>query len=191
MRNWNWEKIIVWNFFSSREFFFGGGSLTPFFFCENLLVRVKLGHPLNFNFLGKPLLGENYVEGKRKKERRIMPILVATMSASTRTTFVRTHGFSNGESQGFVIALTWLVVWGCSFCTLREWSCASLQLNPTISASGLSICLGSLSLVRLKSGFENLPDCTPQLVGGRRLAKPTIHTGRNTALLSFQALPHR
>ena len=38
-------------------------------FCENLLVRVKLGHPPNFNFLGKPLLGEKYVEGrKRKKE---------------------------------------------------------------------------------------------------------------------------
>ena len=44
----------------------GGGSLTPFF-CENLLVRVKLGHPPNFNFLGKPLLGEKYVEGRRKK----------------------------------------------------------------------------------------------------------------------------
>ena len=54
------------------------------FFCENLLVRVKLGHPPNFNFLGKPLLGEKYVEGKKKKkkkERRIMPSLVATTSA--------------------------------------------------------------------------------------------------------------
>ena len=48
----------------------GGGSLTPFFFCENLLVRVKLGHPPNFNFLGKPLLGEKYVEGKKKEEER-------------------------------------------------------------------------------------------------------------------------
>ena len=55
-----------------------GGSLTPFFFCENLLVRVKLGHPPNFNFLGKPLLGEKYVHGKKKKKKkkekeRIMP----------------------------------------------------------------------------------------------------------------------
>ena len=47
----------------------GGGSLTPFLFCENLLVRVKLGHPPNFNFLGKPLLGEKYVEGKRRKKK--------------------------------------------------------------------------------------------------------------------------
>ena len=47
----------------------GGRSLTPFF-CENLLVRDKLGHPPNFNFLGKPLLGEKYVEGRRKKEER-------------------------------------------------------------------------------------------------------------------------
>ena len=44
-----------------------GGCPLPHFFCENLLVRVKLGHPPNFNFLGKPLLGEKYVEGKKKK----------------------------------------------------------------------------------------------------------------------------
>ena len=35
-----------------------------------LLVRVKLGYPPNFNFLGKPLLGEKYVEGKKKEERK-------------------------------------------------------------------------------------------------------------------------
>ena len=34
----------------------------------NLLVRVKLGYPPNFNFLGKPLLGEKYVHGKRRKK---------------------------------------------------------------------------------------------------------------------------
>ena len=68
-----------------------GGVPYPIFFCMNLLVRVKLGYPPNFNFLGKPLLGEKYVEGRRKKERRIMPSLVATMSASARTMFVRTH----------------------------------------------------------------------------------------------------
>ena len=45
----------------------GGGSLTPFFFGTNLLVRVKLGYPPNFNFLDKPLLGEKYLEGRRKK----------------------------------------------------------------------------------------------------------------------------
>ena len=66
-----------------------------FFFCENLLVRVKLGHPPNFNFLGKPLLGEKYVHGKKKKEERkkerIMPSLVATTSTPARKPFVRTH----------------------------------------------------------------------------------------------------
>ena len=51
-------------------FFFGGGGPYPNFFCENLLVRVKLGHPPNFNFLGKPLLGEKYVEGKKKKKKK-------------------------------------------------------------------------------------------------------------------------
>ena len=50
--------------------FFGGGSLTPFFFCENLLVRVILGHPPNFNFLGKPLLVEKYVHGRKKKKEK-------------------------------------------------------------------------------------------------------------------------
>ena len=73
----------------------GGGSLTPFFFCENLLVRVKLGHPPNFNFLGKPLLVEKYVEGKKKKEERIMPSLVATTSASARTT--RAHALNSDQ----------------------------------------------------------------------------------------------
>ena len=67
----------------------GGGSLTPFFFCENLQVRVKLGHPPNFNFLGKPLLGEKYVHGKRKKER--MPSLVAIKSALAWKPCVSTH----------------------------------------------------------------------------------------------------
>ena len=44
--------------------------LEPPFFCANLLVRVKLGYPPNFNFLGKPLLGEKYVEGRRKRRKR-------------------------------------------------------------------------------------------------------------------------
>ena len=63
----------------------GGGPLTPFFFCENLLVRVKLGHPPNFNFLGKPLLGEKYVKGQKNK------IIIIITSALARRTCVRTH----------------------------------------------------------------------------------------------------
>ena len=49
--------------------------------------------PPIFNFLGKPLLGEKYVHGKKKKERRrrIMPSLVATTSTLARTKCVRTH----------------------------------------------------------------------------------------------------
>ena len=50
--------------------FFGGGVPYPIFFCANLLVRVKLGYPPNFNFLGKPLLGEKYVHGKKKERKK-------------------------------------------------------------------------------------------------------------------------
>ena len=39
-------------------------------FCMNLLCWVKLGYPPNFNFLGIPLLGEKYVEGRKKEERK-------------------------------------------------------------------------------------------------------------------------
>ena len=45
----------------------GGGPLPHYFFCANPLVRVKLGYPPNFNFIGKPLLGEKYVKGKKKE----------------------------------------------------------------------------------------------------------------------------
>ena len=38
----------------------GGGPLPHLFFCPNLLVRVKLGYPPNFNFL---------VHGKKKKKK--------------------------------------------------------------------------------------------------------------------------
>ena len=48
----------------------GGGGPYPIFFCANLLVRVKLGYPPNFNFLGKPLLGEKYGHGKKEERRR-------------------------------------------------------------------------------------------------------------------------
>ena len=48
----------------------GGGPLPPFFFGTNLLVRVNLGFPPNFNFLCKPFLGEKYVAGKKKERRK-------------------------------------------------------------------------------------------------------------------------
>ena len=86
MQNQKWGKGLVttnqiWVFaldtdiytngispFSAPEVL-GGGPLPHFFFCANLLVRVKLGYTPNFNFLGKPLLEEKYVEG-RKEERK-------------------------------------------------------------------------------------------------------------------------
>ena len=41
----------------------GGGVPYP-------IVRVKLGYPPNFNFLGKPLLVEKYVHGKKKERKK-------------------------------------------------------------------------------------------------------------------------
>ena len=67
-----------------------GGSLTPFFLCANLLVRVKLGYPPNFNFLGKPLLGEKYVHGKKKET--IMPShYVYPLRETVRAHALRSH----------------------------------------------------------------------------------------------------
>ena len=81
------------------------------FLCTNLLVRVKLGYPSNFNFLGKPLLGEKYVHGKKKKERKrtIMPSLVATTSTPARKPFVRTHQFATNAYM-FVSFLTHIII---------------------------------------------------------------------------------
>ena len=54
-----------WDFFLVRGIFLGWGIFFwaagvpyPIFFCTHLLVRVKLGYPPNFNFIGKPVLGE-------------------------------------------------------------------------------------------------------------------------------------
>ena len=62
-------------------------------FVWKYLRGVLTFRPPNFNFLGKPLLGEKYVEGRRRKkeERTIMPSLVATTSTPARKPFVRTH----------------------------------------------------------------------------------------------------
>ena len=76
------KKII---FLAVGMFFLGGrGGPLPHFLCMNLLVRVKLGYPPNFNFRGKPLLGEKYVHGKKET---IMPSLVATTSTPARKPF--------------------------------------------------------------------------------------------------------
>ena len=45
-----------------------------------------------FKILGKPLQGEKYMEGKKEEEEgRIMPSLLAAMSALAHTTCVRTN----------------------------------------------------------------------------------------------------
>ena len=46
------DFVLGRGFFWGGGFFFGGGALTPFFFCTNLLVRVKLGYTPNFTALG-------------------------------------------------------------------------------------------------------------------------------------------
>ena len=97
-----------------KKFFWGEGGIIlggvgddflffpyPIFFCTNLLVRVKLGYPPNFNILGKLLRGEKFVLGRRKKkkEKRIMPSLVATTFALTRTTFTPTKCLQSTEPK--------------------------------------------------------------------------------------------
>ena len=53
-----------------------------------------------FKIVGKPLLRGKYVEGKnKKKERRIMPSLVATTSDSARTMFVCMHSAQTNIHQ--------------------------------------------------------------------------------------------
>ena len=54
--------------------FFMGGDPLPHF-CTNLLVRVKLGYPPNFNFLGKPLLRTHYVRTNYFRNTRYFHIL--------------------------------------------------------------------------------------------------------------------
>ena len=52
-------------------FFWGGGPLTPFFFCENLLVRVKLGNPPEYQLPRQTPFGRKVCGSKeRKKEER-------------------------------------------------------------------------------------------------------------------------
>ena len=67
--------------------FLVGGSLT------NLLVRVKLGSPPNFNFLGKPLLGEKYVEEKKidKNDAKFRSHYVHPRTYNVRVHALRSH----------------------------------------------------------------------------------------------------
>ena len=58
MHNFLGQGIFLGRFFGG-----GGGVLGAGFF-----FGVKLGYPPNFNLLGKPLLVEKYVEGKKEEE---------------------------------------------------------------------------------------------------------------------------
>ena len=92
----------------------GEGEIPPICFAKNLLVRVKLGHPPNFNFLGKSLLGEKYVEGRRKRRKRKKKKNNAkfsgTTSALARKLCVSTHYFrtkrrkNNAKFSGTTLA---------------------------------------------------------------------------------------
>ena len=53
-----------------------------------------------FKIIGKSLLGEKHVEGKKKKgRRRIMPSLVATTSALAHTHNVCAHALQSDQNQ--------------------------------------------------------------------------------------------
>ena len=71
-----------------------------------ILVRVKLGYPPNFNFLGKPLLVEKYVERKRKKERKKKKKNNAKFSGHyvcPRTETVREHALRSHQYRRVII----------------------------------------------------------------------------------------
>ena len=81
--------------------------VSPIFYLESNSVN-----PLNFTFLGKPLLGEKYVEAKKKenKKERIMPSLVATTSASERTSFGCMHSAQTNFEISHTIQIKSLVI---------------------------------------------------------------------------------
>ena len=69
-------------------FFLGLGSLTPFFWAQIF----------NFNFLGKPLLEEKYVEGKKKKkEERKNNAKFSGHYVYPRTETVRAHALRSHQ----------------------------------------------------------------------------------------------
>ena len=55
------------DFLGGRGFWGGRGPL-PNFLCTNLLVRVKLGYPPNFNFLGQLEVPLKYVHGRKRRK---------------------------------------------------------------------------------------------------------------------------
>ena len=68
-----------------------------YFLWPNLLVRVKLGYPQNFNFLGKPLLGEKYVEGKKKERKKNNNAKFSGHYVYPRTETVRAHALRSHQ----------------------------------------------------------------------------------------------
>ena len=81
-----------------------GGGVVPYpnYFCMHLLVKVKLGYSPNFNFLGKHLLGEKNVEGKKKERRRKKKKNNAKFSGHyvcPRTETVREHALRSHQKK--------------------------------------------------------------------------------------------
>ena len=93
--NWNWEKIIFWNNLFGG-FFLGGGVPYPNFFGHESSILGQIRLPPEFQLprqttSGRKVHGRKEKEERRTKKERIMPSLVATTSALTHTTCVRTH----------------------------------------------------------------------------------------------------
>ena len=79
----------------------GDGVPYPILSCTNLLVRIKFGYPPNFNFLGKPLLGEKTVEGRKKEEeeRKNNNAKFSGHYVYPRTETVRAHAHCSYERR--------------------------------------------------------------------------------------------
>ena len=111
----------------------------------NLLVRVKLGYPPNFNFLGKPLLGEKYVHGKKERRKKKNNAKFSGHYVYPRTETVcahalRSHQLSEKEN-----------VW--SLCFVRNFLKYTPSSNPNFLLISLAVdCLeligGNYLLIR-------------------------------------------
>ena len=96
------KPCVSTHYVHTKDFFWGGGSLTPFLFGTNLLVRVKLGYLPNFNFLGKPLLKKSTWKERKKniefaRGGAHLPIAHALRLPKTEIISWRRDFFGGGE----------------------------------------------------------------------------------------------
>ena len=61
------------------------------------MFLLVLGHPPNFNFLGKPLLGEKYVEERKKERKKKNNAKFSGHYVYPRTETVRAHALRSHQ----------------------------------------------------------------------------------------------